>query len=277
MSSEAEDATLTQVEQNAVSKLIVESGPPIDGFRWSVMKNAEFRSERSVNRSPYTVSCLRHEATGYYCIFGAHTITLCPGFKKKIEIIRHEDEWESKLVYCRHWLITVRCESEAPDLFKSLLDASHIHLEQAKSVAAKLTGEYINNQIQRLEDSARKDPELAIGTAKEFLETLCRTILRDRTIPVAKDEDLAALVRITIRNVKVVPDGLNSPGTEKTVTILLNNLGSIAHQLAEIRNAHGTGHGKTSEHVGLVERHARLAVGMAVTLAVFLYDCHQVG
>jgi len=224
---------------------------------------------------PYMVTRLTHSPTGYYCIFGAHEITICPGFKKKIESSRHDDDWERKAKTCQFWLIRVRSENEAPDLFKSLLDASRVHLDRAKGVAAKLTGEYINNQIQRLEDSVRSDPELAIGTAKEFLETVCKTILSERKVAVPKNEDLAGLVKLTINSVKVIPDGLIVPGIEKTVTVLLNNLGSIAHQLAEIRNAFGTGHGKPATHAGLVEHHARLSVGMAVTLAVFLFECHQ--
>jgi hypothetical protein len=122
----------------------------------------------------------------------------------------------------------------------------------------------------------RDDPELAIGTAKEFLETLCKTILAERGVPVANDEDLPALVRATIKSLKIVPDGIAAHGpTEKAITILLNNLGSIGHRLAELRNLYGTGHGKTTHHVGLENRHAKLAVGAAATLAVFLFGSHE--
>jgi abortive infection Abi-like protein len=55
----------------------------------------------------------------------------------------------------------------------------------------------------------------------------------------------------------------------------LNNLGSIGHQLAELRNQYGTGHGRSMDHVGLPVRHAKLAIGAAAALAVFLYECHE--
>jgi hypothetical protein len=60
-----------------------------------------------------------------------------------------------------------------------------------------------------------------------------------------------------------------------TITILLNNLSSIGHQLAELRNLYGTGHGKLTDHIGLEKRHAKLAVGAAATLALFLFESHE--
>jgi hypothetical protein len=93
---------------------------------------------------------------------------------------------------------------------------------------------------------------------------------------VAKDIDFPALVKTTIKNLSVVPSELAEQSqTAKTVTALLGNLGAIGHQLAEIRNQFGTGHGRSVNHVGLQKRHAKLVVGAAVTLAVFLYECHE--
>ncbi len=161
--------------------------------------------------------------------------------------------------------------------YRLIADGALPKLEQARAVAERLSGQYVSQQIRRLEDAIDKDPELAIGTAKEFIETLCKTILSERGVSFAKNEDLPALVKMTIKTVKVIPDNLvSSVGTGKTITVLLNNLGSIGHQLAELRNLYGTGHGKLTHHVGLEKRHARLAVGAATTLALFLYDSHEV-
>ena len=62
---------------------------------------------------------------------------------------------------------------------------------------------------------------------------------------------------------------------EAISTILLGNLGSIGHPLAEMRNQSGTGQGRSTDHVGLEKKHAKLAVGAAATLAVVLYECHE--
>jgi hypothetical protein len=271
------DATLTRVQQNEIVQLIVEHGPPLDQFQWTSSIYEEAPHRASVRSVAYQVSVLSHKPTGYYCIFGAHGIKVCPGADKKVQTTPHDDEWHNKVNVCGRWLVDLKGEVEAPDLFATLLSASQVHLDEAKGIAAKLNAEHINQQITRLERAAREDPELAIGTAKEFLETLCKTILDERNIGVKKDEDLPGLVKLTIRNLKVLPDGVTAFNIDKTVMALVGNLGATAHQLAQIRNAFGTGHGKPVGYVGLEERHAQLAVGAAVTLAVFLFRCHEAG
>jgi hypothetical protein len=160
--------------------------------------------------------------------------------------------------------------------YRRVVDNSQPHLDQAKRVAERLSGHYVAQQVRRLQEAADTDTELAIGTAKEFLETICKTILSERGAAPAKNEDLPALVRATIKSLQVVPPGIvDQSQSEKTITVLLNNLGSIGQQLAEMRNQFGTGHGRTTGHVGLQKRHARLAIGAAATLAGFLYECHE--
>ena len=150
------------------------------------------------------------------------------------------------------------------------------HLEEAKQMAERLTGPYVAQQIRRLQEAADADPELAIGTAKEFLESICKTILSELGTPPSKTEDLPTLVRSTIKSLQIVPSALTGQvQAEKAITVLLNNLGSIGQQLAELRNQFGTGHGRATVHVSLPARHAKLAIGAAATLAVFLYETHE--
>jgi hypothetical protein len=176
------------------------------------------------------------------------------------------------------WKISVVKEISGKPVFagRRLTDVSQIHIEQASAAAERISGHYVQQQIRRIQGAIEKDPELAIGTAKEFLESVCGTILEERGIPVEKGMDLPALVKLTISQLKVLPEGISQvPHAEKTVKVLLGNLASIGHHMAELRNAYGTGHGKTTEHVGLGKHHAQLAVGAAATLAGFLFECHR--
>jgi len=63
----------------------------------------------------------------------------------------------------------------------------------------------------------------------------------------------------------------------ETIKRMLNNLGTIVQGSAELRNEYGTGHGKskTQARQGLKPRQARLAVGAASTLGVFLWETHE--
>jgi hypothetical protein len=159
---------------------------------------------------------------------------------------------------------------------RPLFAAAGVPVKAAKEVATLLDADYVSQQITRMEAAIASDPELAIGTAKEFLETICGTILNHRRIPHPKDEQLPKLVKMTLSQLSVLPDELADAHLgANSSTLLLKNLAAIGHHVAELRNAFGTGHGKKAEHKGLEPRHARLVVGAAATLGVFLFECHQ--
>ncbi|MHB2027148.1 MAG: abortive infection family protein [Elusimicrobiota bacterium] len=148
-------------------------------------------------------------------------------------------------------------------------------LTPLKDHAKALDANYLAEQIQRMEASLGTDPSLAIGTAKELIETCCKTILAERGKPVAGTPDIPALTKQALKELKLVPDGIpDSAKGAGTIKRLLNNLGTIGHALAELRNLYGTGHGKHGKATGLKPRHAKLAVGAAATFATFLFETH---
>ena len=141
---------------------------------------------------------------------------------------------------------------------------------------ARTLGEYVFQQVRRMEAAISNEPDLAIGTAKEFIETICRTILQERGIGIPDDDDFPVLVRLTVNSLPLVPAGIDDPARwEGTIVRLVNNLSSLGRSLAELRNAFGTGHGRPAGHIGLDTHHARLAVRMATTVGVFLYEVHE--
>jgi len=146
----------------------------------------------------------------------------------------------------------------------------------AKDALSGTDAGYVTQQITRMESAVQNDPGLAIGTAKELVETCCKTILSECGVTPPKNADLPALVKLTVKQLKLTPDDV--PDTAKaadTIKRLLSNLATITQGVAELRNAYGTGHGKAAGAKGLDSRHAKLAVGAASTLAVFLVETHQ--
>jgi hypothetical protein len=135
---------------------------------------------------------------------------------------------------------------------------------------------YVAQQITRMEAAVVSDPALAIGTAKELVETCCKTILHERGVMFSRSTDLPELAKMTIKELALTPSDI--PDTAKaaeTVKRLLSNLATITQGIAELRNQYGTGHGKAAGSKGLGPRHAKLAVGAASTLAVFLAETHN--
>ena len=136
---------------------------------------------------------------------------------------------------------------------------------------------YVSQQITRMEAAVNQDPELAIGTAKELVETCCKSILHECNVPLSKGDDLPKLVKSTVQQLELTPDDIpDQAKASDTIKRLLSNLASITQGVAELRNHYGTGHGKLSANKGLQPRHAKLAVGAASTLAVFLTETHKV-
>lgn len=149
-------------------------------------------------------------------------------------------------------------------------------LRSAQNLATSLDAEYLSQQITRLEASIPHDPALAIGTAKELVETCCKTILEEHGQSVDNDWNLGKLVKETQKVLKLVPEAIpNEAKAIDTIRRLLSNLAAVTQGLAELRNEYGTGHGKSALSKGLRQRHAKLAVGAATTLAVFLFETHQ--
>lgn len=135
---------------------------------------------------------------------------------------------------------------------------------------------YVAQQITRIEAAVVNDPSLAIGTAKELVETCCKTILTERRVDFSRNADLPELVKLTAKELELTPSDI--PETAKaaeTIKRLLSNLATITQGVAELRNHYGTGHGKVAGSKGLLPRHAKLAAGAASTLAVFLAETHN--
>lgn len=148
-------------------------------------------------------------------------------------------------------------------------------LTQAKGIAVTYDAQHMITQIARIEASIETDPDLAIGSAKELVETCCKTILSDRKQPFPPNADLPKLTKLVMAELKLLPEDI--PDTARgsdTIRRLLSNLSSVAQGLAEIRNLYGTGHGKYGRTSSVKPRHAKLVVGAATTLAVFLYETH---
>ena len=149
------------------------------------------------------------------------------------------------------------------------------HIDDIKKAAAIFDANYLAEQIIRMESAVESDPSLAIGTAKELIETCCKTILEERGKTISRTPDISKLTKETLKELKLVPEAIPEEARGKDVIKrLLSNLGAIGNGLAELRGLYGTGHGKPGKVKGLETRHAKLAVGAASTLVLFLFDTH---
>ncbi|CAD5200507.1 abortive infection family protein [Pseudomonas sp. FEN] len=144
---------------------------------------------------------------------------------------------------------------------------------RAKTVAEALDAGWMAKEIERLENSIERDPALAIGTAKELIETCCKSILTKRGIPFTKSDDLGDLTKKVAKELQLVPEGITdaTKGADN-IRLILRNLTQLTNNLAQLRGLYGTGHGRDGQHRGLQPRHARLAVASAVAFIDFVSE-----
>ncbi|QQM32364.1 abortive infection family protein [Martelella lutilitoris] len=149
-------------------------------------------------------------------------------------------------------------------------------ISRARNVADALDAGWMQKEIERLENAVDRDPALAIGTAKDLVETCCKSILAKRGVKISRSASLPELTKALSKELKLVPEGIpdEAKGAEK-VRLILQNLSALTKYLAELRGLYGTGHGRDGKHRGLEPRHARLAVGAAVTFIDFATETYR--
>jgi hypothetical protein len=146
-----------------------------------------------------------------------------------------------------------------------------------KELSVEFNSQHIADQIVRMQQAIdRNDCWLAIGTAKELVETACKTILRESGISFGPNADLLDLHKLVRKELKLVPEDIpEAAKASSTIKNILSNLATIVQGVAELRNLYGTGHGPEGRAKGLELRHAKLAVGTATTLVTFLFDTYK--
>lgn len=146
----------------------------------------------------------------------------------------------------------------------------------AKSVKEAFSSEYINKQMSIMLENQSTNPTEAIGKAKELIESCCKTIFEKKGMIPDRDWKLNNLVDETMKLLEITPEHVPDTAKEaKAIKAILGSLRGIASQMVVIRNAYGSGHGKSASYKGLEERHAKLAIGSSVTLVNFLWDSFE--
>ena len=87
-----------------------------------------------------------------------------------------------------------------------------------RAAADELNSADILAHAERIEAAIDTDPALAVGSAKELLETTCKTILVARGARIDKSDDIPQLMRKTIKALNLLPDDIpeRARGVETT-------------------------------------------------------------
>lgn len=134
-------------------------------------------------------------------------------------------------------------------------------------------GEHVRLQVDRMRAAIHNDPGLAIGTAKELIESVSKTVLQQRGVAFDTSADAPRLARMALEAVAIVPpDWTGDERVAGSIRSLLGALTQVGTRLAELRNWAGSGHGREAGAAALAPMHARLACDSAATFAVFMVE-----
>jgi hypothetical protein len=143
-------------------------------------------------------------------------------------------------------------------------------LSEAEAIAVRLGVAEMRRQVERIRRDYVSDPEAAIGQAKELIESTCKTIL-DITGDSDEKHDVPALVKQTLLHLGLDPSQVASGPDERAAKRLLGGVASILTGAAELRNARGTGHGRSGAEL-VNASVARMAVGVVLPAVIFLIE-----
>ena len=186
------------------------------------------------------------------------------------EALRLAEEFNTHLAVDGWSLRQVDTMSDRP-IFGPVRNGGHLN---SVVPVDELSSPYVQRQLERMNSSIDADPELAMGAAKELLETTCKTILGRRNCEIPGE--LPGLVRSTLDELGLDLSGAEDPERAAgAFRRLRGNLSGLGAAIGEVRNAVGTGHGRDASAGHVSSMYARLTANATATLVTFMLDRYQ--
>jgi len=136
---------------------------------------------------------------------------------------------------------------------------------------------HIEEQVKSIELAVIENPGLAFDLSKTIVESACRTILVERKITFAPDDNLPRLYRAVTSSLPMLPIAASGEGeARKSLVQTLNGLHTALQGVCELRNAYGfASHGADSPRPPMESVQALLAAQAADAIVGFLHRLHR--
>jgi len=148
------------------------------------------------------------------------------------------------------------------------------HLDAIRVIGADDLSEHphIAAHVNRIKGDVIDDPESAIGSSKDLVESALKTFL-DKPDSELKGQSIPQLTKAA-RN--KLTRGLGNLERDDDLLKMLSNFGQILDSIATVRNKYGTGHGHGPSHeFDLPQPYVVLAANSAISMAIFLTQMHD--
>lgn len=185
------------------------------------------------------------------------------------------DSWGVSTEYVS---VLVESASEEDRPFHKLINEiasrpSHSVMPHLQKISAEWTLNTVDVEVIRAQENLEKDPEAAITAASCMVESVCRSVLVARDLPLPKQMDIKTLYKEVRETLGLSPkkSGIDTE-IDADVRTILSALGNAVQGIGALRTHAGTAHGRERGFRRVDPRIARLAVNSAATLSLFLVE-----
>lgn len=136
---------------------------------------------------------------------------------------------------------------------------------------------HIERQVVAIEEAVSNNPGLAFDLSKTVIESICKSILKDRGHSYDEAWDLPKLLKETTGKIRLIPDScIEDPDVAARLKKTLGGLQTTIQGICEMRNTHGfASHGKDALSPQLDHVHALLVARSADAIVNFLFHAHR--
>ena len=143
---------------------------------------------------------------------------------------------------------------------------------QEKSIQQYLDSEYVLSKVNLMKSMVKTNTDLALGSAKELLEIVCKSILSEKKISYTDDMTLSKLFKETINSVGILESSSasNKEQADRSIRQILSGLNRDNQGVTELRNGYGSGHGKEASFKRLEPQYVEFVVSIVSNIVVFI-------
>ncbi len=149
-------------------------------------------------------------------------------------------------------------------------------LSKSSLRSKSLDHQFVRDRLKDLENKMNDDSAFSIGTSKDLLESVMKSILDDAHISYTSEkgrtDDVPALWNKVQTELSLKPKDMPDTPIGKSSKEILSSISKIVIDMDDLRNQYGTGHGRNSSFKPLPIRYGKLTAAMTITLIEFLLD-----
>jgi hypothetical protein len=136
---------------------------------------------------------------------------------------------------------------------------------------------HIEEQVKCIERAIMENPGLAFDLAKTLVESVCRAVLTERSIPFQPGDDIPKLFRAVTAHLAFVPTTVSGEHEiRRSLERTVNGLHTVILGICELRNQCGfASHGSGNPRPAMESVQALLAAQAADAIIGFLHRVHR--